>query len=253
MISDHEIFQAILQRAAITLEKDGSLAFDSLISIYQYQILYDTVKQWIPQGATTLDWGTGCGHFAYYLQKNGYQVSAYGFQTPTLIQPEIENEHIQYKPAAPNSPVALPYKNQSFEAICSIGVLEHVTEVGGSETASLSEIARCLQPSGIFLCYHFPNRGSWIEWMARKVGHYHHINTYTRHQIEQLFKAEFDILVIRRYAIFPRNMLRKLPQWITSNRAAIRWFNTLDQVFAKLIPWFCQNWLIVAKRKPLLH
>ncbi|MBQ4132690.1 MAG: methyltransferase domain-containing protein [Desulfovibrionaceae bacterium] len=45
----------------------------------------------------------------------------------------------------------------------SIGVFEHVHETGGDQLASLKEISRVLKPEGFFLCFHLPNKYSWVE------------------------------------------------------------------------------------------
>ncbi len=249
MFKFNPIFKELLNRSKLAIDKDGSEAFDSLISIHQYARLYRTTLKYVSAGTQTLDWGAGGGHFSYFLQQSGYTVSSYSFNYPYVIDPEISLGQVTYHKADPKCPVILPFGAEQYDAVFSVGVLEHVTEFKGNEVGSLREIARILKPSGVFICFHFPNHCSWIEYLARKLGRYHHINTYTRLQIEQLFEVDFEIVKIQRYAALPRNILGKLPEWLSNNFFAISVFNLTDQVLAKLLPWICQNWIIVARKK----
>lgn len=62
-----------------------------------------------------------------------------------------------------HSPVALPFPDESFDAVLSSGTLEHVVD----PDASLEEISRILRPNGWLIIYNLPNRYSWIEFIGR--------------------------------------------------------------------------------------
>ena len=77
-----------------------------------------------------------------------------------------------------SEPVALPFDDDAFDAVLSMGVLEHVMD----PDASLEELRRVLVPGGVIHCYKLPNRFSYLEFIARHTGRYFH------------GEAEFDLL-----------------------------------------------------------
>ena len=137
-----------------------------------------------------------------------------------------------------------------FEAVTSIGVLEHVRESGGAEIDSLKELHRLLKPGGIFICFHLPNRYSWIEGALRLVGRWSHRCRYTGREISELARtAGFTLLEVERYALLPRNIwwwgpMRKFGG---SPRLA-RAYDALDNTLAKIAAPVCQNYLFVAQK-----
>lgn len=243
------VFAELLRRDKSSQQGDGSVSFGCLMSVRQYARLYDITLKYISAGASCLDWGGGDGHFAYFLSQNSYKTSLYAFGRPTFITQEIDEGKISYNQGDKEAPVALPYGSASMDAVFSVGVLEHVTEFNGSESASLQEIARILKPDGQFVCYHFPNKGSWIEALSRWLGGHYHANTYTKAQVVKLFEPCFDIKLVYRYAFFPRNSLRRLPEFLGNNPIIASLFDTVDRVAGRLLPWFCQNWLVVAEKR----
>jgi ubiquinone/menaquinone biosynthesis C-methylase UbiE len=226
------------------------LAFRSLVSAYQYRHLYTLLRRYVPAGAAVLDWGVGNGHFSYYLVHSGYQATGY---TLTAWHPPTWLQHAPYRlvQGNPHDPVHLPFPDQSFAAVVSVGVLEHVRETGGNELASLREIRRILEPGGRFLCYHFPNRYSLIEavarWLPQKYSHRYY---FTRPQIRQLLRAAcLELLEMRRYGLLPRNLWEHAPRRWRYSRLAVRLWDGLDTCGATLLAPLCQNHMFVAQRE----
>jgi ubiquinone/menaquinone biosynthesis C-methylase UbiE len=248
--SNQEILEQLRQRSNQVASKDGSQGLDVLASLYQYIKAYDLTRTRIPAGAQVLDWGGGSGHFSFFLNKAGYKTHIYAFSEPQFIQLEISDGAISYRKANSTEPIHIDYSDESFDAVCSIGVLEHVREIGGNERASLQEISRLLKPGGVFLCYHFPNKGSWIEFLAKRFGSYHHQYTYDQAMINAIFKDILHIEDCQRYALLPRNSLRRLPKFIADNIHFARCVNAIDSVVCSWLPWINQNWVIIAT-KPL--
>ena len=71
---------------------------------------------------------------------------------------------------ATEDPRRLPYGDHSFDAVLSCGVLEHVQD----PDSSLEELKRVLRPGGTLYVYKLPNRRSYLEWIARRIGWYYH-------------------------------------------------------------------------------
>lgn len=229
--------------------RDGSEAFDTLPSVHQYYKLYRLVDRYIAHGATVLDWGAGSGHFSLFLDSSGRRATAYAFSDPGLFE-LIDMSNIAFTKAMENEPVLLPYYNESLDAACSVGVLEHVREFGGSEAASLSEIHRILKPDGFFICYHLPNRYSWIEWLARQIGKWSHQYRYDKEQVVAMFDpASWQILEMGRYGILPRNSLRALlPRAMIKSSLIAKIIDGMDWGLEKVFFGLAQNWFVVARK-----
>jgi SAM-dependent methyltransferase len=148
-------------------------------------------------------------------------------------------------------PTALPFGDASFDAVVSVGVLEHVRESGGTELGSLREIARILRPGGVFICYHLPNEYSLIELLARLVpGKPHHRYKFTRSDIRRLTSAaELELLETRRYGFLPRNFWRHLPRTVRNSEAVGALWDGLDAALGLVLSPLCQNHLFVARRR----
>lgn len=113
-----------------------------------------------------LDWGCGYGHMTRLLGARGLRVTSIDWD------PDVDGVVSRHLPGtedieaqATSDPVKLPYPAASFDAVLSMGVLEHVHD----PLASLEEIHRILKPGGKIYCYKLPNRRSYIEWIARRL------------------------------------------------------------------------------------
>jgi len=106
------------------------------------------------------------------LRERGLDVDAFDFRPdetepgprPLARYPEI-TAYIET-----SDPAALPFEDDRYDAVLSCGVLEHV----GDPEASLGEIRRILKPGGTFYVYKLPNRRSYLEAIAKRMGLYYH-------------------------------------------------------------------------------
>jgi SAM-dependent methyltransferase len=241
---------AELHRLAWEHPEHGLLQFRSLLGAHQYGTLYRLCRRFIPPGAAVLDWGSGNGHFSYFLLRAGYR--AHGFtigESGPLDWLRALGQELTL--GSPTEPARLPFLDDAFDAVTSVGVLEHVRETGGHEAASLREIERVLRPGGIFLCYHFPNRYSWIDGAAQLVpGKHHHRFRFTRRDIDALADgAGLTLLDARRYGVLPRNLGHRLPRPLRRSAGCARAWDALDSALALPLTLVCQNYWFVA-RKP---
>ena len=245
--TDDVIFRELVARG----EGNGACGpqFGSLAGVRQYRRLYRMVRRHLAPGAQVLDWGTASGHFSYFLTRAGYRATGFDFEGVSQAG-WLGEPYERYVGGSPAEPVRLPFADAEFDAVASIGVLEHVRETGGDEAASLSEIRRVLRPGGMFLCYHLPNRTSWIDLASSLVpGKHHHAYRYVRADIERLTgQAGLELLEVGRYGILPRNMLRRLPGSLRRARWVAELWDTADAVAGVALSPLCQNYSFVARR-----
>lgn len=227
---------------------DQLYQFRSLAGARQYRRLYQRFRRYVSPGARVLDWGAGSGHFSYFLWRAGYRATGFSFDRLSpgawLTDPSYRCVH-----GTEDDPVTLPFPDESFDAVASVGVLEHVRETGGNEPASLAEIARVLCPRGVFVCFHFPNRFSLVESASRRLGRESHRYSYTRRDIEQLTRgAGFRVLEAQRYGLLPRNSCGGLPRPLLRSRPLAVVWDVVDGVLGTVFSPLCQNFLFVASK-----
>ena len=246
-LRDDRILRELMDRAArggMRLPQFGSLA-----GARQYRRLQRLTRRHLPPGARVLDWGTGFGHFSYFLSRAGYRATGFALEGVSAAA-WLDEPYERFVGGSPAEPVRLPFADAEFDAVASIGVLEHVRETGGEESASLAEIVRVMRPGGIFLCYHLPNRTSWIDFAAGLLpGKHHHVHRYVRADIERLSRsAGLELLEVARYGILPRNALHRLPAGLRRARWVADLWDLLDATLGAGLAPLCQNFAFVARR-----
>ena len=225
--------------------------FDTITAGAQYRILHRLCRKWIPAGGRVLDWGPGTGHASVYLTRSGFKVTGYSLKEGFSFGDLLGAAPYRFVAGEASEPVLLPFEDGEFDAVLSVGVLEHVREVGGNEAASLREIYRVLRPGGVMICTYLPNAGSWIEAFVRSrgIGDVHKYR-YTPEEARAMFEdAGFKIERYGRHGILPRNRLAHvLPRKLCDSEGFSRFYDVLDAAGSVLLPWFVQNHLVVAQR-----
>ncbi len=233
--------------------------FRSLPAAGQYRLLYALTARYVRPGSSVLDWGGGRGHFSYYLLRHGFRVTCYSLEDPpelfSTLSPE-ERGRLTFLRGA--DPVTVPCPTASFDAVFSVGVLEHVRETGGTEEASLAELHRLLLPGGHLIVYHFPNRLSWIEALSRLVygRRYRDIAESVKFH-KRLFSwadvtrlsggAGFSLVASGAYGFLPRNSFNRLPTVLRYSEGLASTANVLDLILERAFLPIVQNSYFVAR------
>jgi ubiquinone/menaquinone biosynthesis C-methylase UbiE len=160
-----------------------------------------------------LDWGCGWGQVTQLLLEQGLDVTGFDYK------PDHEQEGLHPLPRYPeiqvylcSDPVRLPFEDSSFEAVLSLGVLEHVGHPG----ESLEELRRVLEPGGTLYVYKLPNRYSYLEKLAKVVGLYYHgaeplDAVYSKRSALSLLRSHgFEVHEFRRANMLPLTLDGKL-------------------------------------------
>lgn len=235
--------------------RGGNWQFGSLAGYLQFKTVHEVSAKYLDREAApvkALDWGSGSGHFSAFLMDRGANVVAYGFGTqplPALFAAYPKLEHVS---ANVEEPVLLPFDDQAFDHVYSIGVLEHVHQTGGSDEKSLAEIHRILRPSGLFLCFHLPNKLGWVEPFGKllNTNENWHDHKYSKTEIvTKIDAAGFDLLELGRYNFLPRNQLRRLPSFISRSVSGAKAIDAFDALLERSLPWFCTNFYFVARKR----
>jgi 2-polyprenyl-3-methyl-5-hydroxy-6-metoxy-1,4-benzoquinol methylase len=192
----------------------------------EYETIADRIAADRP--GVVLDWGCGWGQMSDLLRRRGIDVRSFDFR------PEVASSGSRALTRYPDieayietdDPVGLPYQDGEFDAVLSCGVLEHVAR----PEDSLVELRRVLRPGGRLYVYKLPNRFSYLEAIARRMGLYYHgkatyDRVYDRHSAERLLRAHgFLVAEFRRTNLLPLTLAHPLvtraagPIWAT-NRA----------------------------------
>ncbi len=235
--------------------------FVSLPSASQYRKLYALANRYLAPESAVLDWGCGRGHFSYFLVKCGFRVTAFSLEHPPEIFSALsaeERARLEFVRGALEDPRALPFATGQFAAAFSVGVLEHVRELNGNELASLVELRRVLARDGVLVCYHLPNRYSYIEAARRALSgstsgssrgdSAFHRYRFTRRDIDALCaEAGFFQVEVGRYGFLPRNSFNRLPRVLRESRTLTWAVNGGDAVLDRLFSRVVQNYYFVAR------
>ena len=142
-------------------------------------------------------------------------------------------------------PIQVPFDDQEFDGVVSVGVLQSTRNTGG-EGRSLFEFRRILRDKGKFICYHLPNKYSLKEYFLRVN---HHQYTYTGKDIDT-FAAQsgFKILKIKKYQLLPRMIFKKYNK-IGQLKMAYRGVPYIDNVLSAIFNPLCEFWAVVLEKR----
>lgn len=225
--------------------------FRSLVSGFQYHHLYKLFLNNVPIGSRVLDWGCGNGHFSYFLIRMKYQVEGFDLETPHFAKRLKEmSKKYSFVQAENSTSITKYFERNAFDAVTSVGVLEHVRENGGDEVTSLLEAHCVLKEGGYLICYHLPNRYSYIEFISKFVPRkHHHKYRYTKNDIKKMCaSSKFLISEIKRYSFLPKNSFARWPLFLRKSKLFLFCWETLDYCFGWVFSPLCQNYYFIARK-----
>ena len=207
---DQEDFELLLStaRAAKAQGLSHFVHLDQPVGIWNYIRIANDIAERVPTGRL-LDWGCGFGQMTYLLARRGFDVVPFDIGADDAHLPDVPLCR-DLRVVRTTHPTQLPFSSQSFDAVLSCGVLEHVDEFSekGNEMRSLAEIRRVLRSNGHFAIYQLPQRYTWQEALTRRlrIG-YAHARRYTATEIRgMLVHAGFYIERLGRNNLLPKNL-----------------------------------------------
>jgi len=186
--------------------RGGDLNLRSGPQMEEYRAIVDRIHSDRP--ATILDWGSGHGQISNLLHQAGLAVTAFDYQPDVPDGPRPMERYPHLSVHLGSHPYRLPFADGSFAAVLSCGVLEHVA----NPDASLEEIKRVLAPEGTLYVYKLPNRRSYLEAIARRMGLYYHgacehDKLYDLPEAVGLLRRHgFDVGEVRRMNVLPLSL-----------------------------------------------
>jgi ubiquinone/menaquinone biosynthesis C-methylase UbiE len=145
--------------------------------------IFDRCHEFFKDAHTVLDWG--CRHAA-----DACMVRMLCGPTTELHGCDIDDASYKaffdfagLKYSRITHPYLLPYEDDSFDVVIGSGVLEHVP----NDSESLKELYRIVRPGGHFMMTMLPNKGSYTEWLNRRLGNPAHLRLYSLAEAKHMF------------------------------------------------------------------
>ena len=157
-----------LERAAAR-DRGSDVHLRAAAQLREYEVAVERIVADRP--GRLLDWGCGFGQLSHMLKQRGLDVTSIEWH-PDIPEGEVRRleRYPDVEARYTQEPVKLPYDDASFDAVLSMGVLEHVHDPDGS----LDELHRILVPGGRLYVYKLPNEHSYLEAIAKRAGFYYH-------------------------------------------------------------------------------
>ena len=173
------------------------------IDLCPYQFIEPVFRQYLPRNGKILESGCGIGRWVFYLRDLGYDIIGIDLAVDAL---RIAKERDPAAPIYPEDILHTSYPAGSFDAVISLGVVEHFEE--GPQMA-FQETRRLLKNGGLFLVtvpVQNVSRTLFANLMKELKRRYKQLKgveyvfeeyRYTRREFESLLgEANFEILAV---------------------------------------------------------
>jgi SAM-dependent methyltransferase len=187
--------------------------------IMQNRARYEWAAQFV-EGKRVIEVGCGDGSGTRGLVEAGAsRIDGFDVSAPAIEAAIREHSDVENLSFAHYAGDVLPVEGASCEVVVSLETIEHVEADG----AFVAEIARVLEPSGVFLCS-TPNRllldpGTTIDQPPFNP---HHVREYSPEELEKRLAEGFEEVEMLGQTPFPRaygrasNRLGRLSPWLAA-------------------------------------
>lgn len=176
-------------------------SIDEGIEICRYQLIEPIFRKYLPRPGRILEAGCGLGRWVFYLRRLGYDVVGIDLASDAL---RLAKEYDSGAPIQSDDILHTSYPDRTFDAVISLGVMEHFEE---GPQGPLTEAWRILKDDGLlfvtvpvqnFSRRLFANPLKELKRALRKrkgARYAFEEYRYTRAQFEsRLLQARFEIL-----------------------------------------------------------
>jgi len=146
---------------------------------------YKLAKSMIPENSSILDFGFGEGYGSALLASKAKKVIGIDIEQDVVMHAseKYASRNCFFEPYSCGS---LKYPSESFDAVVSFQVIEHIED----DTAAISEIYRVLRPGGFFMIS-TPNRILRLR-PGQRPWNIHHLREYDSEDLTSLLKTRFS-------------------------------------------------------------
>ena len=146
----------------VVFSHDGDLA--DHIKGCEHDILWEIVQKHVQPGAKILEAGAGSGRWLAFLANHGYKMVGVELNAKSVERFIVYFPNIRYDVG---DVTVLPYPDEDFDAVLSLGVLEHFVDGAG---LALKEMNRVLKDGrSAFISVPFANSIWKIEKLKDKI------------------------------------------------------------------------------------
>lgn len=130
-------------------------------------LVKDILNEFSKEDANILDLGCGTGHFAFYLARNGYRVTASDVSPDlvSIVAAKACQMKLDIKTMVADA--ANPISGGPYDAIICLDVLEHIED----DQVAMRNIRTVLKPDGVLICSVPALQGLYGE-RDRAIGHF---------------------------------------------------------------------------------
>ena len=136
---------AILGSMEALGQMGGGEVTEEYVGLCAFQTIESEFRKYLPRDGNILEAGAGRGRWVIYLRRQGYDVTGIEIARAEIAAAKAFDPSV---PIEYRDVLKTGFPEQSFDAVISLGVLEHFED--GPERA-LAEVRRILKPGGLFL------------------------------------------------------------------------------------------------------
>lgn len=116
---------------------------NELIDLCEAQTIEPVLRKKLPRTGTILEAGCGTGRWVYHFSNLGYRIIGLELDSTAI---NAAREYLPKDSIQAGNVLAMPFANETFDSVISLGVIEHF-EDGMNEP--LQELWRVLKPGGL--------------------------------------------------------------------------------------------------------